>query len=101
LAKKECDFVPDPVYPDTTRRNGDITKRESASSAVDYSLLRNPKDNQFVPVFVLGKSEGKIEPVYNLEVEGCPEYFANGVLVHNCVWALTDLMLGGRIGIYV
>jgi hypothetical protein len=23
-------------------------------------------------------------PVYNLEVEGSPEYFANGILVHNC-----------------
>lgn len=25
-------------------------------------------------------------PVYNLEVEGNPVYFANGVLVHNCAW---------------
>ncbi|MFA5239791.1 MAG: hypothetical protein WC476_08825 [Phycisphaerae bacterium] len=31
--------------------------------------------------------------VYNLEVEDCHEYFANSVLVHNCVWALTELML--------
>lgn len=23
-------------------------------------------------------------PVFNLEVEGCPHYFANGILVHNC-----------------
>lgn len=23
-------------------------------------------------------------PVFNLTVEGCPEYFANGILVHNC-----------------
>jgi len=23
-------------------------------------------------------------PVYNLTVEGQPEYFANGILVHNC-----------------
>ncbi len=51
------------------------------------------------------------EPVYNLTVEGSPEYFANGVLVHNCttwvpgqtsrspnridalVWAMHDLLL--------
>jgi hypothetical protein len=35
-------------------------------------------------------------PVYNLTVEGENEYFANGVLVHNCdalVWALTELMV--------
>jgi hypothetical protein len=25
-------------------------------------------------------------PVYNLEVDGVPEYFANGVLVHNCAY---------------
>jgi hypothetical protein len=34
--------------------------------------------------------------VYNLTVEGQPEFYANGVLVHNCVWALTDLMLDER-----
>jgi len=28
-------------------------------------------------------SEGG-EPVYNLHVEGEPEFFANGLLVHNC-----------------
>lgn len=25
-----------------------------------------------------------IDTVYNLTVDGCPEYFANGILVHNC-----------------
>jgi len=30
----------------------------------------------------------KTEAVYNLEVEGLHEYYANGVLVHNCVDAL-------------
>lgn len=24
------------------------------------------------------------QTVYNIEVEGCPEYFANGILTHNC-----------------
>lgn len=27
---------------------------------------------------------GNGEPVFNLVVEGAPEFFANGVLVHNC-----------------
>lgn len=31
--------------------------------------------------------------VWNLEVEGEHEYFANGVLVHNCVHALTALLV--------
>lgn len=26
----------------------------------------------------------KKEPVYNLTVNSSPEYFANGILVHNC-----------------
>jgi hypothetical protein len=35
-----------------------------------------------------------VQPVYNLSVEGDhPEYFANGILVHNCVWAFTVLMV--------
>jgi len=25
-----------------------------------------------------------VKPVYNLKVEDEPEYFANGILVHNC-----------------
>lgn len=29
-------------------------------------------------------AEAERRTVYNLTVEGCPEYFANGVLVHNC-----------------
>lgn len=33
------------------------------------------------------------KPVYDLTVEGQPEFFAGGLLVHNCVWALTELML--------
>jgi hypothetical protein len=32
-----------------------------------------------------------IMPVYNLEVEDCPEYFANDILVHNCRYAAMNL----------
>lgn len=35
---------------------------------------------------------GRRAPVYNLQVAGTPEYFANGVLVHNC---LRYLFAGG------
>lgn len=42
-------------------------------------------------------------PVYNLEVDGCPEYFANGLLTHNCKWqypedAWDNLEFGLRLG---
>lgn len=42
------------------------------------------------------KCAAGIGPVFNLSVKGAHEFFANGILVHNCdalVWALTDLML--------
>ena len=43
------------------------------------------------------------QPVYNLEVEECHEYFANGILTHNCAWrfgreAYDMLMFGLRLG---
>jgi hypothetical protein len=43
---------------------------------------------------VVRSYERGIAPVYNLEVEGEHEYFAEGILVHNCVWALTELAAG-------
>src|SRR6266568_486916 len=40
--------------------------------------------------------------VFNLEVEDCHEYFANGILTHNCAWRTSDsldqLLLGLRLG---
>ena len=33
------------------------------------------------------KEEKDIQKVYNIEVEDCPEYFANNILVHNCAIA--------------
>ncbi len=33
---------------------------------------------------VSDQEHGGLVPVFNLEVEGAPTYFANGVLVHNC-----------------
>lgn len=45
----------------------------------------HPAQSVSVPCCVLTVTEEKIKvPVYNLTVDGSPEYFANGVLVHNC-----------------
>lgn len=49
-----------------------------------------PDVPEIAPVRVAHVCESGIGDVWNLEVEGVPEYFANGVLVHNCVmsfWA--------------
>jgi len=50
---------------------------------------------KYAPVFVVRSYASCAAPVYNLEVEGEHEYFANGILVHNCVWALTELSGAG------
>ena len=41
-----------------------------------------------------GSFDAGISTVYNLQVAGTPEFFANGILVHNCdamVWAFSEL----------
>ncbi len=54
--------------------------------------------------FVLDvQPSGLIEPVFNIEVEGQHEYFANGILTHNCAWTADqdtwDMMkMGLRLG---
>lgn len=55
-----------------------LTKRDrlcvlSSISEISYQEISDTE--------LLGKSE---QLVYDLSVEGCHEYFANGVLVHNC-----------------
>lgn len=64
---------------------GLITKRDSASFAAKHSWLTNTKKQNAAHVYVLRvTAEEKKAPVYNLKVEGVPEFYANGILVHNC-----------------
>lgn len=44
-----------------------------------------------VPAYVVRVSDAGTSDVYNLSVDQVPEYFANGVLVHNCRYILTDV----------
>lgn len=56
-----------------------------ARRVVSSSKVIKLKPERTVPVSVLGLLiEEQRSPVYNLTVEGSKEYFANGVLVHNC-----------------
>ena len=61
-------------------------KKESASFAKKSFQPTNTK--QAKPELALANVEGVFavgqRVVFNLEVEDCPEYFAKGVLVHNC-----------------
>jgi hypothetical protein len=63
---------------------GWMTSSEHAANAPQCSCAASTSHPRLAPVRVLTKSLGKPEKVYNLTVEGCPEYFANGILVHNC-----------------
>lgn len=64
--------------------------------------------NTAIPIVKLERIDGseKLDEraaVYNLEVEDCNEFFANGILVHNCKWryaqeAWDNLMFGLRLG---
>jgi hypothetical protein len=52
---------------------------ESSSRATDT------RSESIVPVHVISVRDlGRKAAVYNLTVSGVPEYFANGILVHNC-----------------
>ena len=57
-------------------------------------------------MFVLGSFAAGRADVYDLYVEDVHEFVAQGVVVHNCVWALTDLLetppprRGARVNFY-
>lgn len=51
--------------------------------------------NVLADITVLGEST---ERVYDLEVEGMHEYFANGILVHNCIDAARYYTIGKLLG---
>lgn len=81
---------------DTTSERSAITKIERALFVAQHFLSRRARNKRLVPVDVVQSSEAGAAPVYDLTIEGEHEFFANGVLVHNCdalVWALTELML--------
>jgi hypothetical protein len=61
-----------------------ITKRVSVNGVVKNSPSINMRRRSIVPVHVVAVFDtNERGRVYNLTVEG-GEYFANGVLVHNC-----------------
>ena len=86
------DSAPVLAFQGGMRHTGDITKIEYAPSVVTLSTSRNQRSSKPAPA----SAPGSCAAVYNLQVEGTPEYYANGILVHNCVWALTELMITGK-----
>lgn len=82
------DSVRTPARPRGDARSSVILKFASASSAVRRLLSPSTRVRALVPdsvVRVSDVSPAGIAPVYNLTiVSKTPEYFANGILVHNC-----------------
>src|SRR5699024_720522 len=70
------------------RRNGGViqalmTNKENANIAETHSQSTNTQKLDFVRGAVVTKP-GQSEKVYNITVEDEHEYFANGILTHNC-----------------
>jgi hypothetical protein len=70
------------------------------SSVAQSTALINTNQTQPAPIRVLAGSftrgEGSKAAVYNLEVEDTHEYFAQGILIHNCRYALYATFGHGR-----
>ena len=79
--------------------------RENGISIVDAAESNSERENiqkrgfvasnVLADITVLGEST---ERVYDLEVEGMHEYFANGILVHNCIDAARYYTIGKLLG---
>jgi hypothetical protein len=66
-------------------------KKENASSVAANLNQENTTEPSIVDTSVTEILAGSpCEPVYNLEVADCPEYFANGILVHNCRFGISS-----------
>lgn len=80
----ESDFVLTPARLDIAGQSGSITNRDNASIADNRLNVASMQRPDSVPAYVrriiIGNSR---QPVYDLTIDGIPEFFANGILVHN------------------
>ena len=86
---------------------GKLGKASANSSCENVSIAGQPSLRDMVGIAVSGVSIlGRVGQVFNLTVEPSHDYFANGVLVHNCdelaAWRYPDtwdqLQFGMRLG---
>lgn len=85
-----------PIIEDTISKAGHLQwerqhgqSRKNTQTASSAESVSHTEDRQGQSIVVtLAASVTGMQRVYNLQVEDCEEYFANGVLVHNCVMAL-------------
>lgn len=83
------DFAVTPASRDGDEMPGSMTLIGRAPSAGRSTEITVTASGNFVPRRVLCVNTGPTGPVYNLGVRGDhPEFFANGILVHNCRYAI-------------
>lgn len=83
---KDADGAPGSATSDGTIKTTSTAQTEPAIYAASPSE-QSDHVLSLAPVPVAQKCDGGTGDVWNLEVEGMPEYFANGILVHNCAMA--------------
>lgn len=83
------------ITSNTTKGTPKPQSVQSAEVAFSKTNINSNQKPALVSVVRVSESKER-QDVYNLHVKDCHEFVASGVLVHNCVWALTDLMLRGK-----
>jgi len=84
-------FVQESAFQRIDGIQGLIMRKESVSTAPNHSRQVNIQEIKIAAISVGLKQERR---VYDLTVEKNHEYFANGVLVHNCMNALEYCCMG-------
>lgn len=90
-APRGRDFAPTPANPLIEEAKAQTKWSLSARRVTSPLGQTNTTGLRFVPVRVLDVlDEGKAMDVWNLEVEDCHEFFASGMLVHNCRYGVME-----------
>jgi hypothetical protein len=90
-ADLHCRFAPASASIGITKETRDTLSTGRAKCAENSLRSGLTENSRHVLARVVLKSGAGMQDVYNLHVENQHEYYANGVLVHNCVWALSEL----------
>lgn len=78
-----------------TTKRGFVNNVGKSSQQIDIARRRIAERNVLQDICQLSKQE---QNVYDIEVDGTHEYFANGVLVHNCMDASRYFLLSELVG---
>lgn len=89
--------------PRCNQRHVSFAARSSSPAIPAPAHAHAPADTASSPCVRAVKPLSARYPVYNLDIEDCPEYYANGILTHNCKWRYPtecwdNMEMGLRLG---